>query len=118
MPSLVWWVDSMKLRNLHKGNGNWGVKCNKLKTKLKWKIEERTLMHSMLLTPREETFLGARKGSDPTLPSQQEEGKIPPYPVTAPPMGDCYNSANEKSLYFQLSTSSNGLFIYNPLPSP
>lgn len=62
----------------------------------------------------EETYLTTRKESDPTLPSQQEEGKIPPYPVTAPPKRYCSTSANEKSLYFQLSISSHGLFIYKP----
>ena len=52
-------------------------------------------------------------GSDKTFLPQQEEEKIPLVPVTAQPMGDCRNSANEKSLYFKLSASSNGHFVYN-----
>lgn len=39
--------------------------------------------------------------------------KSPPHPATTHPMGDCHSSANEKSLYFKLSVSSNGLFLYN-----
>ena len=46
-----------------------------------------------------------------TLLLQLEEGKIPPGPVTAQPMGDGHSSANEKSLYFQLSVSSSGLTL-------
>lgn len=52
-------------------------------------------------------------GNDNRLLPQQEEEKITPRPVTTQPIGDCHNSASEKSLYFELSVSSNGLFIYN-----
>lgn len=51
--------------------------------------------------------------SDTTLLPQQEEEKISFHPVIAPPMGDCHNSANKKLLYFELSVSFNGLFVYN-----
>lgn len=42
----------MKLRNLHKGNGNWGVKCNKQKMKLKMK-DRRENIHVLNVTDPE-----------------------------------------------------------------
>lgn len=58
-------------------------------------------------------------GSD-TASSQQEKEEIPSYPVTSQPMRDCHNAANEKSLYFKLSVSSNRLFTtaIKEWPSP
>lgn len=61
----------------------------------------------------EEMNLKSLTGNDATLLPHQEEDKILPYFLTAQPMGSCHYSANEKSLYFKLSVSSGGLFIYN-----
>ena len=52
-------------------------------------------------------------GSDTILLPQQGEDKIPPGPGTAQPMGNCYNIANEKSLCFKLSVSSNRFFAHS-----
>ena len=46
---------------------------------------------------------------------QQEEERFSPCLVTAQPMRDDHNSANEKPLYFKLLVSSNGLFLYKIL---
>lgn len=52
-------------------------------------------------------------GNDTTLLLQQGEETIPPYPITAQPVGDCHNSDKEITLYFELSVSSSGVFTYN-----
>lgn len=58
-------------------------------------------------------YLEFLTGRDPILLPPQEQEKNPPCPVTTQPTGDCHNSTNEKSLYFKLSVSSYGLFIYS-----
>lgn len=80
------------------------------------RLEDTSLSHmslnSILLTPtgREKPCIS---DSDTRLLPEQEEEKTPPCPVIAQPMEVCQNSAKKKSLYFELSVSLNGLFVYN-----
>lgn len=51
--------------------------------------------------------------ADPTLLSQQEEGRFLPPLATAQPMRDRYSLASEKPLYLELPVYSNRLFAYS-----
>ena len=55
--------------------------------------------------------LASLRGSDAA--SYHSRWKIPPCLVTAQSMGDWHKSANEKSLYFKISVSSDGFYVYN-----
>lgn len=91
------------------------------KSHLKWNWETKKenshacVTHHTWQTPTgRRQYLESLIGNDVTLLPQQEEVEVSLHPVTtAQSMGDCHSTANEKSLFFELSVSPNGLFIYN-----
>ena len=88
------------------------MKINHQKPHLKQSQEARRenshtgVTQGTLPVPMEKKYLDSSTGSDTYLGPQQEEEKIPLCPIIAQSMGSCHNSANEKSLYFELLISS------------
>lgn len=89
------------------------VKINKGKTSLKWSQEARmgAFRHVSININTDPN----RKRCTLHLwwEGNQEEEGFSPYLAAVQPMRGCCNSANEKTQYFELPVSSNGLFVYN-----
>lgn len=95
----------------------WVRQLSVVKIDLNWsRGHSHTLNHSPLITLKQEEIY--QFFPSPTgrcfciLLLQQEEGRYFSCLATTQPMKDCYNSSNEKPLYFELPVSSNGLFVY------